>query len=128
MKSVITILGTFMFSLFIENFARIVIIFYQQEELIFYGIDAMPGPGWVAALFISVFLSTWLAGMLIVTIIPFAPIKHLLSLFILMLLWRLSEFSQLDATHYIYTTAMIFTHLSALLTVFYIYKKNDSNN
>lgn len=123
MKSIITLLGTFFFSVFIENFARIVIIFYKQEELIFYGIQSMPGPGWIAALFISVLLGSWLAGMLTITIVPHSPLKHLTSLFILMLIWRLSEYSQLEEQHLIYSLGMICTHLVALSTVLFINKK-----
>ena len=126
MKSIFTLLGTFLFSLFIENFARIVIIFYQREELIFYGLDAMPGIGWVISLFISVFLGSWLTGMLTVTIVPFSPIKHLSALFILMILWRVSEFSQLSAKDVYYIFGMILTQFAALVTVFILYRKNAS--
>lgn len=123
MKSIITLLGTFIFSVFIENFARIVIIFYKQEELIFYGIESMPGSGWVAALFISVFLGSWLAGMLTTTIAPYSPKKHLTALFILMLLWRISEYYQLQGEQLIYSLGMICTHLVALSSVLFINKK-----
>lgn len=97
MKSLATVLGTFIFALFVENFTRIIIIIYKQQDMILSGIEALPGSAWVLALFATVATATWLAGMLTITIVPYAPIKHLSALFALMLIWRLSEYMYLSS-------------------------------
>lgn len=92
MKSILTVFGCFIFSLFIEGFSRIIIIFYHKQELEFFGYLSLPGWQWTLIIGLSIFLSTWIAAMLIVTITDFKPFNHLSAFFILIVLWRVSEF------------------------------------
>ena len=91
MKSIITVIGSFLFSIFLEGFIRLIIIFYHQGEFAFFGISKLPSISWVFIILASVIAISWISGMLTVTITGFAPIKHLISLAFLFLMWRLNE-------------------------------------
>ena len=125
MKSILTVLGTFIFCQFIEAFVRIVILLYNQQEFVLYGLESIPGSGWVAALLIGIFTATWLAGMFTVTIIPHSPLKHLSMLFVLLILRRVSEFFQIDEPYaFWYIIAILALQFLALTIVFLIHKKS----
>ena len=121
MKSVLTVLGTFIFGIFCEIFIRIVIIFYHQTEWSFSGLSGIPGLSWVMILSVGIFIGTWISGMLAVTITDFSPDKHLLALLILYFLWRLSEYFGMDEPSLGYTLGLIILQLTAL-TFSYIIK------
>ncbi|MEQ9310470.1 MAG: hypothetical protein RLN90_13530 [Balneolaceae bacterium] len=109
MKSVITVLGSFLFSIFLEGFIRIIIIFYHQENFSFFGSSSLPGISWVLIVIISSGIINWISGMLTVTITGFAPKRHLLALTTLVLLFRINEIIQ---THHI----EFFWYLGAITT------------
>jgi hypothetical protein len=127
MKSILTVLGTFLFSQFFEAFARIVMVFYKQQEILLYGLDSVPGPGWVAILMLSIFAATWLAGMLTLTIVPHSPLKHLSVLFTLLFIRRISEFFQLDQGYALwYVVGILTLQILALFVVFVFKNKSDA--
>ena len=106
MKSILVVLGAFLFSIFVEGFSRVIVIIYHQQEFSMFGISSLPGIEWVVILYFAVLATGWISGMLTVTITGFAPGKHLIALGILMLLWRASEIIQLfgsEPTWYLLT-------------------------
>lgn len=126
MKSIFTIVGTFVFALFIESFSRVVIVFYKQQELVFSGLDSIPGTSWTIILFTAIFAGTWLAGMLTVTITTFSPSKHLIALYFLLLIWRLSEyFSLSESTPSWYFPSMLVIQAIALSIAYILKQKMD---
>ncbi len=125
MKSIVTIIGTFFFGLFCELFIRVVIIFYHQSEFTFSGISSLPGFGWVFILGLGLFTATWIASMLAVTITNFAPFKHLIALFTLFLLWRISEYFGMDESSLIYTFGIIIIQFTAIALAYFIKVKTN---
>lgn len=107
MKSLLTISGTFLFTLFCDFFIRVVIIFYHQSEIKFYGVSSLPGFQWILLLLVGVGIATWIASMLLVTIINHSPEKYLLALSALFLLWRISEFFAIQEEALMYTITII---------------------
>ncbi|HCD51681.1 MAG TPA: hypothetical protein DEQ34_04490 [Balneolaceae bacterium] len=128
MKQLLAVFGAFFFTVFIEAFTRIIIVFYNQETLIFYGLDSIPGPIWVISLYMAVFTGTWLAGMVLTTAIQSRTFVLLSLLFTLQVMWRVSEFSQLSLNDWPYSLTIILTECFSLITVFLIQRKNASNN
>lgn len=98
MKSFLTVSGSFLFSVFVEGFIRVIIIFYHKGEFSIFGISNLPGVTWAIIILISMTIISWLSGMLAVTISGFSPIKHLCSLGVLFLLWRTIEISSVYNT------------------------------
>lgn len=94
MKSILIVLGTFLFSVFVEGFIRIIIIFYHLGEFKFFGISTLPSFLWVIVILSSIPVITWLSGMLTITIASYAKEKHLYALGVLLLLWRFNELIQ----------------------------------
>ncbi|MBO6524420.1 MAG: hypothetical protein JJ971_11375 [Balneolaceae bacterium] len=91
MKSFLTVFGSFLFSVFVEGFIRVIIIFYHKGEFSIFGISSLPGVSWAIIILVSILIVSWLSGMLTITITGFAPVKHLLSLAVLFMLWRATE-------------------------------------
>ncbi len=114
MKSIITVLGSFLFVVFCEFFIRVVIIFYHQSDLQFYGISNFPGTSWIIILYFAVAIATWIGSMLAVTITTFSPIKHLLALSIVISLWRMSEFFAMNEPNFYYTLTILFFQFVAI--------------
>ncbi len=95
MKSILTVFGSFLFSVFVEGFIRVIIIFYHKGEFSIFGISTLPGVSWAIIILVSILIVSWLSGMLAVTITGFAPVKHLLFLAVLFLFWRATEISKI---------------------------------
>ncbi len=94
MKSVLVVLGAFLFSIFVEGFIRIIVLFYHKSEFTFWGVSALPSPSWAIILVLASLLIYWLSGMLTVTATMHSPKKHLLSLAGLILLIKGNEVYQ----------------------------------
>tara|TARA_R110000868_G_scaffold304437_30_gene565540 strand:+ start:2591 stop:2989 length:399 start_codon:yes stop_codon:yes gene_type:complete len=94
MKSIATVIGSFLFSIFLEGFIRVIIIFYHQESFIFFGTSSLPGLSWVLIIIVSTTVISWICGMLTVTIVDVSPIRHLFALAFLLLFWRITEIIQ----------------------------------
>ena len=91
MKSILAVLGAFLFSFFVEGFIRIIVLFYHKSDFSFWGASALPSPEWAILLVIASLLIYWLSGMLAVTATMHSPRKHLLSLGVLILILKGSE-------------------------------------
>ncbi len=98
MKSILTVFGSFLFSVFVEGFIRVIIIFYHKGEFSLFGISNLPGITWAIIILVSILIISWLSGMLTVTISGFAPVKHLLSLGVLFFFWRTTEIVSIYGT------------------------------
>lgn len=110
MKSILTIFGTFLFSIFVEGFIRIIIVFYHQGVFSFFGISSLPSNSWVVILLIALLVIYWLCGMLTVTITESSPKKHLIALWVLISLFRINEivhFYSIEPTWYLITIFFI---------------------
>lgn len=125
-KSILTISGTFLFSLFLEGFIRIIILFYNKSDFVFWGITNLPSPSWIIVIYISVIIIAWLSGMLTVTICGFSPGKHLIALGIVFLLWRANEILQTISTEPLWYLLTI--PLCSLTGIYLAYLTNKHSN
>ena len=91
-----------------------------------FGISSFPGTGWVIIIYAAVLATSWLSGMLAVTISGYAPGKHLLSLGVFLLLWRFNEFVQCYGTEPIWYLATI--PLSSIIGLILAYKTQQLSN
>lgn len=123
MKSFMSVFGAFLFSIFLEGFIRIIIFFYHQTELNFFGISKLPDFSWIYVIYISVGIISWLSGMLAVSFAGFSPKKHLLALASLFFIWRLNEIIQTfnsEPQWYIFTIPFV-----SFLGLFLAYKTQN---
>ena len=125
MKSILTLFGTFLFGLFFEFFIRIVIVFYHQTEWIFSGLSSIPGTNWIVIFCAGLFVSSWISGMLTVTIINFSHLKHLLLLYFIITFWRISEFFGMNEPSISYTISITLLQGTALLLAYYTKIKSN---
>lgn len=125
MKSIITIFGTFLFGLFFEFFIRIVIVFYHQTDWVFSGLSSIPDTNWIVIFGVGLFASSWISGMLTVTILNFTPFKHLLSLYFIIIFWRISEYFGMDEPSILYTLSITLLQGTALFLAYYLKIKSN---
>jgi hypothetical protein len=125
MKSILTLFATFTLSLFFEFFIRIVIVFYHQTEWIFSGLSSIPGTNWIVIFCAGLFVSSWISGMLTVTIINFSPLKHLLLLYFIIIFWRISEYFGMNEPSISYTFSITLLQGTALLLAYYTKIKSN---
>lgn len=126
MKSILTVLGTFTFSLFLEGFTRLIILFYNKSEFVYWGVSSLPSPSWIIVIYISVLVISWLCGMLTITISGFSPLKHLIALGFIFMLWRLNEILQTfdsEPLWYLFTIP-----LCSLAGIYLAYLTNKHSN
>lgn len=115
MKSIITVIGSFLFSIFLEGFIRLIVIFYHQENFVFLGTSSLPNFSWVLIVIVSASVISWICGMLTVTITGFAPKKHLFALAVLILMFRVNEIFQTYKIESLwYLIAITFSSLAGL--------------
>ena len=125
MKNLLTVIEAFVFGIFCEIFIRVIIIFYHQTDWNFSGISSMPAVSWILIFSIGIFIATWISGMLTLTLTNFSPRKHLLALFGLYLIWRLSEFYAMDKPSFMYALSIVSLHAIALILAFVIKQKSN---
>ena len=89
MKSVLAIAAGFFSMVILEGFARIIIAFYHREDFIFSGIEALPSIGWIVLLLCVVTFLGVFGTLLTTTIAGFDPLKHTISLALLVILLRI---------------------------------------
>lgn len=126
MKSFISVVGAFLFSIFLEGFIRIIIFFYHQTELSFFGVSQLPDTSWVFVIYLSVLIISWLSGMLAVSFTGFSPKKHLLALAVISVLWRLNEIVQtinIEPDWYIFSIPFV-----SLFGLFLAFKTQNISN
>jgi len=123
MKNILAVVGTFTFAMFSEFFIRIVIIFYHHGEYQFYGISNLPGISWIIILGVGIFVATWISGMLLITITNFSIIRHLLSLFTLILFMRVSEFLAMENQEWLYSFSITIIQAFALYLAYFTKNK-----
>ncbi len=129
MKSILTVLGSFLFSVFVEGFIRVIIIFYHKEEFSLFGITNLPGLSWVIIILFTMLIISWLAGMLTITISEFSPVKHLVSLTFLFIVWRLFEVLQTYETEpVLYHISIVLISLTGIYLAFLTHKKTNATN
>ncbi|RNC85346.1 MAG: hypothetical protein ED557_00810 [Balneola sp.] len=129
MKSIIVVLGVFIFSIFVEGFIRIIVLFYHKTEFTFWGVSSLPSPGWAVALVIASLLIYWLSGMLVVTATMYSPKKHLLSLGMLLLLLKGSEVLQTYSIEPMWYLIMILSSpFIGLYLAYYTHSKIHEKN
>ena len=126
MKSILTISGTFLFSLFLEGFIRVIILFYNKSEFEYWGITNLPSPSWIIVIYISVIIIAWLSGMLTVTISGYAPSKHLIALGVVFLSWRVNEILQTIGTEPLWY--LITIPVCSLAGIYLAYLTNKHSN
>ena len=128
MKSILTVAGAFLFSIFVEGFIRVIIIFYHKGEFSLFGISTLPGISWAIIILVSILIISWLSGMLTVTISGFSPVKHLIALGGLFFLWRLNEiFQSINTEPAWYLLAIVIVSFSGLYLSYLTQKKSNAN-
>lgn len=124
MKSILVVIGTFLFSIFLEGFIRVIILFYHQQEFHLFGTESLPGLSWILIVAVSVFLCSWISSMLSVTLTNYAAGKHLIALAVLFLGWRLLEILQIGfSENTLYSLSFISLQLLAVYLA-YLFKKS----
>lgn len=98
LRSFSSLFAGFSSILFLEGFIRIVISVYHKSEYAFFGISRLPGTEWVVILYVSVLLISWLSGMIVLTLSRQSPLKHMLALWVIMIVWRINEYHQTSQT------------------------------
>lgn len=127
MKSILTVAGAFLFSIFVEGFIRVIIIFYHKGEFSFFGISSLPDISWAFIILTSILIVSWLSGMLTVTISEFSPVRHLLALGGLFVIWRLNEIFQSFNTEPVwYLIATVLISLTGLYLSYLTQKKTNA--
>lgn len=127
MKAIITLISGFFGILFFEGFARLIITFYHRVEFNFYGISHLPADVWMYVILASVLTSTWLATMLVLTVLKTNSKRYALLFGILILLWRGIEIANSYKTESIfYFIAVITLHLIGVYLAYLVYTKQES--
>lgn len=91
MKSILSVLGSFIFFIFSSGFSRLVVSLYHNLNFEVTSYAHYPNEYWLLILLLSDSMFVWVSGMLTVTITQFAPGQHLLALGTLLLIWRTNE-------------------------------------
>ena len=88
MKSILAICAGFMTMIILEGFARIIIVFYHREDLVFSGLQSLPSITWIIVLLLVILLLGIFGTLLTTTLAGFDPLKHTVSLASLVLILR----------------------------------------
>jgi hypothetical protein len=126
MKAVITFISGFLGILFFEGFARLIITFYHRIEFQFYGISHFPSDVWIYVIFASVITSTWLATMLVLTILENHQRRNAVIFGVIIVLWRVFEIAnsyQDEAAWYF--GGVIGLHILAISLAYVVYKRQS---
>lgn len=123
MKSIIVVFGAFLFTIFTEGFFRVIIIFYHKSEFALFGMASLPSYNWIAIIFAALIVIYWLAAMVVITIVPSATVKHLLSFGALLLLWRVNEMVQTSFAEPFWYYILVFILIPVSLSVAYLTQK-----
>lgn len=128
MKAVITYISGFLGILFFEGFARLIITFYHRIEFQFYGISHFPSDVWIYVIFASVITSTWLASMLVLTVLESKPKRNALIFGVIIVSWRIIEVLnsfQEEATWYF--IGVISLHVTGIYLAYLAFTRQLAN-
>ncbi|MTI88064.1 MAG: hypothetical protein FH748_08860 [Balneolaceae bacterium] len=122
MKTFLTHFIGFVGYFFLEGFIRLIIMFYHSDEFHYYGIENLPGASWITVIYISMFVSTWLITMIILSVLEKTPFKHAAIFFGIFIFWRIIEI--INSIHsepswYLFTVPLV--HLTAIYTAYKLY-------
>ncbi|MDZ7806933.1 MAG: hypothetical protein U5K71_07440 [Gracilimonas sp.] len=127
MKAIITLFSGFLGILFFEGFARLIITFYHRVEFNFYGISHLPADVWTYVIFASVLTSTWLAAMLVLTVMKSKSKLYAILFGGLIFLWRGIEFANSHQTEPLYYfVTVISLHLIGIYLAYLAYTRQES--
>lgn len=129
MKAVITFISGFLGILFFEGFARLIITFYHRIEFQFYGITHFPSDVWIYVIFATVITSTWLASMLVLTVLETRPKRNSIVFGMIIVLWRIIEIlnSYKDEPAW-YFIGIIGLHLLGIYLAYVAYSRQFSSS
>jgi hypothetical protein len=126
MKAIITLISGFFGILFFEGFARLIITFYHRVEFNFYGISHLPADVWTYVIFASVLTSTWLAAMLVLTVLKTKSKRYAILFGTLILLWRGIEIANsYQSAPIFYFLAVITLHLIGVYLAYIVYSRQE---
>ncbi|MDR9415620.1 MAG: hypothetical protein RI564_04995 [Gracilimonas sp.] len=129
MKGILTILSGFLGVLFFEGFARLIITFYHRIDFYFYGISHLPSDVWMYVIFISVLTSTWLASMLVLTVMKTKSKFYAIIFGALLIAWRLIEIINTHQTEpYFYLLSVMGLHSLGVFLAFLSYDFQNGNS
>ncbi len=127
MKAIITLISGFFGILFFEGFARLIITFYHRVEFNFYGISHLPADVWMYVILASVLTSTWLATMLVLTVLKTNSQRYALLFGFIILIWRGIEIANSHQTEpAFYFFGVITLHLIGVYLAYLVYTKQES--
>lgn len=128
MKKTITLILGFLGILFFEGFARLIITFYHRIDFSFYGISHLPSDIWIYVIFASVLTSTWLATMLVLTVINKSIATYSLIFAVIILGWRGFEIANSYHTEPpFYFVGVIGLHLLGVYLAYLAFTKQLKN-
>jgi len=126
MKTIITLISGFFGILFFEGFARLIITFYHRVEFNFYGISHLPADVWTYVILASVLTSTWLATMLVLTVLKTNSKRYAILFGSLILLWRGIEIANSYQTEPIYYfLSVISLHMIGIYLAYLVYSRQE---
>jgi len=127
MKAIITLISGFFGILFFEGFARLIITFYHRVEFNFYGISHLPADVWTYVILASVLTSTWLATMLVLTVLKTNSKRYSILFGVLILIWRGIEIANSYQTESgLYFLGVITLHAIGIYLAYLVYTKQES--
>lgn len=124
MKKTITHFLGFLDILFFEGFARLIITFYHRIDFSFYGVSHLPSDIWIYTIFASVLTSTWLATMLVLTVINKKIVTQSFIFAAIILAWRGFEIAnsyQVEPLYYF--IVVIGLHILGIYLAYLVYAK-----
>ena len=127
MKAIITLISGFFGILFFEGFARLIITFYHRVEFNFYGISHLPADVWTYVILASVLTSTWLATMLVLTVLKTNSKRYATLFGLIIMVWRGIEIANSFETESIYYfLSVISLHVIGIYLAYLVYTKQES--
>lgn len=129
MKSIGIVLGSFLFFLFSSGFSRLVISLYHSQDFSVTGYAQYPSEYWTVILLISDTLFIWVSGMLTITITGFAPVRHLMALGVILIVWRVNDIIYSSGAEPVWiSAALILSVISGLGACYLVHRSMKMNS
>lgn len=127
MKNIFGLTFGFIFSLFIEGFARLIVAFFHRIEFQFFGIDALPGNSWIFTIYFVSIIGTWLGAMMAFSISKWSLKLNSVFFGLFLLLWVILELSQnLGNSPTWHSISFPITTLIGFIVAIKTYKMNEN--